>query len=181
MKLAVAVLSSILLACSVTTASPVKPSIGGLDPLPRNVKYLLEKYAEIQDDRNQQRKMHQLLKSRYDSQREVIMIYEKKLETLKKKPQRKGGDPEHDEKIQKAKLDLEAQYSKFVKLRKEFDECESKLGDLVEKEWETDQQIVSLVFGTPLNVATVAHQASLIKETPSAKNYLEKIIKKQES
>ncbi|EGF79611.1 expressed protein [Batrachochytrium dendrobatidis JAM81] len=208
MKLAVAVLSSILLACSVTTANPIDPSattdvetststvipsattstesstsstpnpngigLDGLDPLPGNVKELLEKYAEIDHDRKQQRKICELLKSRYEGQRKVVKRLEKKLETLEKKPQRKGGDPEHDEKIQKAELDLEAQYFEFGKFRKEFVECESKLGDLVEKEWETDQQIVSLVFGATMNVATVAHQASLIKETPSAKNYLEK-------
>ncbi|KAK5668158.1 hypothetical protein QVD99_005197 [Batrachochytrium dendrobatidis] len=87
MKLAVAVLSSILLACSVTTANPVNPSattdvaststsflasngigLDGLDPLPGNVKELLEKYAEIDYDRNQQRKIYWPLKSRYDSQ-----------------------------------------------------------------------------------------------------------------
>ncbi|KAL5036536.1 hypothetical protein BDEG_24493 [Batrachochytrium dendrobatidis JEL423] len=193
MKLAVAVLSSILLAFSVTTASPVKPSkttstesststfipstsgigIGNLDPLPRNVKYLLKEYAEIQDDCDLQRKVHQFLKSQYDSQREVIMIYEKKLETLKKKPRRKGGDPEHDEKIQKIKSNLKAQYSKFIKLDQEIQGCESEFGRLTQKEWKNDHHSVRLVFGTPLNLAKVLDQVSLIRETPSAKKYLE--------
>ncbi|KAJ8326149.1 hypothetical protein QVD99_001359 [Batrachochytrium dendrobatidis] len=77
MKLAVAVLSSILFVCSVTTANPVNPSattdaeaststfipstkgigLGALDDaLPDNVKHLLDKYAEIENDRNQQKK-----------------------------------------------------------------------------------------------------------------------------
>ncbi|KAJ8322495.1 hypothetical protein O5D80_000062 [Batrachochytrium dendrobatidis] len=76
MKFSIAVLSSILAVCSVTVANPVKPSattntehrisavipstngigIDNLDPLPDSVKHLLDKYAEIEDGRNQQKK-----------------------------------------------------------------------------------------------------------------------------
>ncbi|KAK5671278.1 hypothetical protein QVD99_002308 [Batrachochytrium dendrobatidis] len=170
MKLAVTVLSSILLAFSVTTASPVNPTattdvetststvipsattstesstsstpipsgigLDGLDPLPGNVKYLLKEYAEIQDDCDLQRKVHQFLKSQYDIQRE-------------------------------------AQYSKFIKLDQEIQGCESEFGRLTQKEWKNDHHSVRLVFGTPLNLAKVLDQVSLIRETPSAKKYLE--------
>ncbi|KAK6097516.1 hypothetical protein MT418_001621 [Batrachochytrium dendrobatidis] len=179
MKLAVAVLSSILFAFSVTTASPVNPSkttstesrisptpsssgigIGNLDPLPNSIKHLLDTYAEIQDDRDLQNKMHRFLKSQYDIQRKVITVYEKNLETLEKKPRRKGDSSKHNDKIRKTKLDFEIQKSKFIKLRKEFEECESKLGDLAQKEWENDKH-------------TVFDQVSLIRGTPSARKYLE--------
>ncbi|KAJ8323610.1 hypothetical protein O5D80_007502 [Batrachochytrium dendrobatidis] len=192
MKLAVAVLSSILFAFSVTTASPVNPSkttstesrisptpsssgigIGNLDPLPNSIKHLLDTYAEIQDDRDLQNKMHRFLKSQYDIQRKVITVYEKNLETLEKKPRRKGDSSKHNDKIRKTKLDFEIQKSKFIKLRKEFEECESKLGDLAQKEWENDKHSVRLVFGTPLNLAAVFDQVSLIRGTPSARKYLE--------
>ncbi|KAK6092250.1 hypothetical protein MT418_007486 [Batrachochytrium dendrobatidis] len=208
MKLAVAVLSSILLAFSVTTANPVKPSattdvetntstvipskttstesststfipsssgigIGNLDPLPRNVKYLLKEYAEIQDDCDLQREVHQLLKSQCDIQRKVITVYEKKLETLKKKPRGKGDNSKHNDKIRKVKLDLEKQKSKFIKLDQEIQGCESEFGRLTQKEWKNDHHSVRLVFGTPLNLAKVFDQVSLIRGTPSAKKYLE--------
>ncbi|EGF80051.1 hypothetical protein BATDEDRAFT_88861 [Batrachochytrium dendrobatidis JAM81] len=208
MKLAVAVLSSILLALSVTTANPVNPSattdvetsistvipsattsteastsstpnpkgigLGALDPLPGNVKELLKEYVKIQDNRNQQRKICWLLQSQSDIQRKVVMGLEKKLETLEKKPQGKGGSSKHNDKIRKAESNLEKQYSKFVKLQRSLYECESEIDDLAQKEWEINQHIASLVFGTTTNVATVDFQTSTIKEMPSVKDYLEK-------
>ncbi|OAJ43817.1 hypothetical protein BDEG_27134 [Batrachochytrium dendrobatidis JEL423] len=168
MKFSIAVLSSILAVCSVTVSNPVDPSestddedgistfipsattstedntftgiptvfkgveynfwidanpdgigLGALDdPLSGNVKHLLDKYAEIQDCRNQQSKIYWPLKSRYDSQYDV---------------------------------------------------------------WETDKKIVRLIFGTPLDVVTVIYKSSLIKETPSVNDYIEKQSLKYES
>ncbi|KAJ8326129.1 hypothetical protein O5D80_005484 [Batrachochytrium dendrobatidis] len=208
MKLAVAVLSSILLALSVTTANPVNPSattdvetststvipsattsteastsstpnpngigLGALDTLPGNVKYLLDTYAEIQDDRDLQSKIYWLLQSQYNSQRKVVKHLKKNLETLKKKPQGKGDSSKHNAKIRKAELNFEDQYSKFDELQKSLYDCQSEIGDLAQKKCETDKQIVILVVGTPRSLAEVAHQASLIKEMPPVKDYLEK-------
>ncbi|EGF78060.1 hypothetical protein BATDEDRAFT_91176 [Batrachochytrium dendrobatidis JAM81] len=191
MKLAVAVLSSILLVCSVTTANPVNPSattdtgaststfipstkgigLGALDDaLPDNVKHLLDKYAEIENDRNQQKKKYWLLKYRYEGQHDVVVGCKKYLKTLGYKSQN-NDDPKHGE-FQKAKLDYEYQLSKLDELLKSLDECESEFGRLAEKKWEIDKQIVGLVFGTPLDFESVLHQASLIKKTPSVKKYL---------
>ncbi|KAK6096286.1 hypothetical protein MT418_004135 [Batrachochytrium dendrobatidis] len=200
MKLAVAVLSSILLACSVTTASPVNPSaakntgastsadtsstngigIDNLSPIPDEIKYLLKKHILIQDARNQQEKMYGPLKSRYDSRYQVLMGVKKDLENLKSEAQKGNGNPKYG-KTEKTKPDLEAQDSKFGKLRKSLDDCQSEITRLVEKEWENDKRIVSFVFGTPLNLASVAHQASLIKERPSVKDYFEKQLLKYKS
>ncbi|KAJ8325424.1 hypothetical protein O5D80_006360 [Batrachochytrium dendrobatidis] len=216
MKLAVAVLSLILLACSVTIANPIDPSattstessistvipsattstkaststfisstkgigIDGLDPLPGNVKHLLDKYVEIKDGRNQQEKIYFPLKSRYDSQCEVVINLKGKIEVLEHQSRRNGGSSKHDDIVQKAKLDLEHQRSKFAELQKDLEECESEIGRLVEKEWKTDKQIVGFVFGTPVNIAAVPHQALIIKETPSVKDYLEQQSSKYES
>ncbi|KAK6091073.1 hypothetical protein MT418_008366 [Batrachochytrium dendrobatidis] len=193
MKLAVAVLSSILLACSVTTANPVDPSestddedgistfipsattdteyslwivpnpdgigLGALDdPLPDNFKNLLDKYAEIQDARNQQSKIYWPLESRYDSQYDVLMGYEKDLEILKYQSQKGNGNPKYGD-IEKTKLDLEDQRSKLVKLRKSFDECQSEIGRLAEKS------------GKSMNGL----------ERPFVKNYIEQQSSKYES
>ncbi|KAJ8325393.1 hypothetical protein O5D80_006329 [Batrachochytrium dendrobatidis] len=201
MKLAVAVLSSILLACSVTIANPIDPSattstesststfipsakgigISGLDPLPGNVKHLLDKYVEIKDGRNQQEKIYCPLKSRYDSQCEVVINLKGKIEVLEYQSRRNGGSSKHNDIIQKAKLDLEHQRSKFAKFRKDLEACQSEIGRLVEKEWKTDKRIVGLVFGTPVNIAAVPHQTFLIKEAPSVKDYLEQQLLKYES
>ncbi|KAK5668103.1 hypothetical protein QVD99_005143 [Batrachochytrium dendrobatidis] len=97
MKLAVAVLSSILLACSVTIANPIDPSattsteaitsptpnpngigISGLDPLSDSVKDLLDKYIELEDDRNEQGKKCKLLQSEYDSQIMLVWAWEQR-------------------------------------------------------------------------------------------------------
>ncbi|KAK5672263.1 hypothetical protein QVD99_001367 [Batrachochytrium dendrobatidis] len=192
MKLAVAVLSSILFVCSVTTANPVNPSatkntgaststfipsengigLGALDPLPDNVKHLLDKYVEIQYARNQQKKIYWPLKSRHDSQYDVVMGVEKDLKILKYLSQ-DGDSPKYGE-IQKTKLDHEKQQSKLDKILKSFDECQSKIGLIVEKKSETDKQIVRLILGTPLDLALFNYQALLIRGTPSVKDYIEK-------
>ncbi|KAK6097890.1 hypothetical protein MT418_001979 [Batrachochytrium dendrobatidis] len=175
MKLAVAVLSSILLVCSVTTANPVNPSaakntgaststfipsengigIDNLSPLPGNVKHLLDKYAEIEDGRNQQRKIYWPLKSRYDSQYDVLMGVEKDLKVLKYLSQDNDSLKYYIE-IRKTKLDHEKQLSKLDKIRKSFDECQFKIGLLVEKS------------GKPIKRL----------ETPSVKDYIEQQLLK---
>ncbi|KAK6096857.1 hypothetical protein MT418_002513 [Batrachochytrium dendrobatidis] len=180
MKLAVAVLSSILLVCSATTANPVNPSattdaeaststvipsengigLGALDdPLPGNVKHLLDKYAEIEDGRNQQRKIYWPLKSRYDSQYDVLMGVKKDLKVLEYLSQDDDSLKYYIE-IRKTKLDHEKQLSKLDKIRKSFDECQFKIGLLVEK---------------------IIYKSSLIKETPSVKDYIEQQSLKYES
>ncbi|KAK5671279.1 hypothetical protein QVD99_002309 [Batrachochytrium dendrobatidis] len=144
------------------------------DSLPDSVKYLLNKYAEIQNNRDRQSKKYGPLEARCDSQYEVVMGCKKKLETLKKKPRGKGDSSKHNDKIRKAELDLEKQRSKLAKFRKEFEECQSEIGYLVERKWETDKQIASIVFGAPMDVVTIIRQAYLIKEMPSVKDYLER-------
>ncbi|KAJ8323133.1 hypothetical protein O5D80_008191 [Batrachochytrium dendrobatidis] len=83
--------------------------------------------------------------------------------------------------FQKAKLDYEYQLSKLDKIRKSFDECQFKIGRIVEKKSETDQQIVSLILGTPLDLISVKYQALLIRGTHSVKDYLEQQSSKYES
>ncbi|OAJ45478.1 hypothetical protein BDEG_28686 [Batrachochytrium dendrobatidis JEL423] len=62
--------------------------------------------------------------------------------------------------IRKTKLDHEKQLSKLDKIRKSFDECQFKIGLLVEK---------------------IIYKSSLIKETPSVNDYIEKQSLKYES
>ncbi|EGF82284.1 hypothetical protein BATDEDRAFT_22617 [Batrachochytrium dendrobatidis JAM81] len=83
--------------------------------------------------------------------------------------------------IRKTKLDHEKQLSKLDKIRKSFYECQSEIGRIVEKKSETDKKIVRLIFGTPLDVVIVIYKSSLIKETPSVKDYLEQQSSKYES
>ncbi|KAL5040692.1 hypothetical protein RTP6_007676 [Batrachochytrium dendrobatidis] len=62
--------------------------------------------------------------------------------------------------IRKTKLDHEKQLSKLDKIRKSFYECQSEIGRLTEK---------------------IIYKSSLIKETPSVKDYLEQQSLKYES
>ncbi|EGF78782.1 hypothetical protein BATDEDRAFT_90522 [Batrachochytrium dendrobatidis JAM81] len=158
-------------------ANPDGIGLGALDdPLSGNVKHLLDKYAEIQDGRNQQSKIYWPLKSRYDSQYDVVLGFKKDLKVLEYLSQDDDSLKYYIE-IRKTKLDHEKQLSKLDKIRKSFDECQFKIGLL----WETDKKIVRLIFGTPLDVVTVIYKSSLIKETPSVNDYIEKQSLKYES
>ncbi|KAL5040496.1 hypothetical protein RTP6_007495 [Batrachochytrium dendrobatidis] len=153
-------------------ANPDGIGLGALDPLPDNVKHLLDKYVELQYARNQQEKIYWPLKSRHDSQYDVVLGVEKDLKILKYLSQ-DGDSPKYGD-IEKTKLDLERQDFKFAKLVKSFDECQSKIGRIVEKKSETDERIVRLVLGTPLDLALFNYQALLIRGMPSVNDYIEK-------
>ncbi|KAJ8322496.1 hypothetical protein O5D80_000063 [Batrachochytrium dendrobatidis] len=108
------------------------------------------------------------------------MGYEKDLKVLEYLSQDDDGLKYYIE-IRKTKLDHEKQLSKLDKIRKSFDECQFKIGLLVEKKWETDKKIVRLIFGTTMDIVTVIYKSSLIKETPSVNDYIEKQSLKYES
>ncbi|EGF81691.1 hypothetical protein BATDEDRAFT_23219 [Batrachochytrium dendrobatidis JAM81] len=145
MKLAVAVLSSILLACSVTIANPVDPSattstesitspthnpngigLGGLDPIPNIIKDLLKEYIELEHGRDEQEKLYGSLKPQYDHQHKLVKRLKKKIQVLGYISQASGDGPEYNGEIRKNKLDFEIQKSKLANLKKSLQGCESK-------------------------------------------------------
>ncbi|OAJ43892.1 hypothetical protein BDEG_27205 [Batrachochytrium dendrobatidis JEL423] len=174
MKLAVAVLSSILAVCSVTVANPVDPS------------------ESIDDEDGISTFIPSATTSTEDNTFTVIPTVFKGVEYnfwIDANPDGIGlgalDDPIPDDdslkyyiEIRKTKLDHEKQLSKLDKIRKSFYECQSEIGRLTEKKWETDQHIVSLVFGTPLDLAEVPHQTFLIRGTHSVKDYIEQQLLK---
>ncbi|OAJ39323.1 hypothetical protein BDEG_23181 [Batrachochytrium dendrobatidis JEL423] len=177
MKLAVAVLSSILAVCSVTVANPVDPS------------------ESIDDEDGISTFIPSATTSTEDNTFTVIPTVFKGVEYnfwIDANPDGIGlgalDDPIPDDdslkyyiEIRKTKLDHEKQLSKLDKIRKSFYECQSEIGRIVEKKSETDKKIVRLIFGTPLDVVIVIYKSSLIKETPSVKDYLEQQSSKYES
>ncbi|KAK5670182.1 hypothetical protein QVD99_003329 [Batrachochytrium dendrobatidis] len=179
MKLAVAVLSSILLACSVTIANPIDPSattsteaitsptpnpngigISGLDPLSDSVKDLLDKYIELEDDRNEQGKKCKLLQSEYDNQQKLIADLETKIYT---------------------RLDLEAQKSKLADFGKSRQDCEFKCSGFVAGKSMIEIGLVNLIFGESWNPRSFEQQFFLIATHPSVMSYLGELGNKGQS
>ncbi|EGF79181.1 hypothetical protein BATDEDRAFT_89861 [Batrachochytrium dendrobatidis JAM81] len=162
MKLAVAVLSSILLACSVTIANPVKPSVttdvesstsptpnpngiglGGLDPLPDSIKELLERYKKGKHDLNQQKKYA----TRYNLNMTARLCW----------------------------LDLKAQEFKLRDIRKSRKECDSKCNGIEAAISHIKMSLVDLIFGESSNYELFEQQIDLINKHPSVVEYLDKL------
>ncbi|EGF77669.1 hypothetical protein BATDEDRAFT_27294 [Batrachochytrium dendrobatidis JAM81] len=169
MKLAVIVLSSILLACSVTIANPILPSattstesiispthnpngigLGGLDPIPNIIKDLLKEYIELE---------HAL---------------EKKIQVLGYISQTSGDGPEYNVEIRKNKLDFEIQKSKLANLKKSLQGCESKYSYLTVKVEQINVELVDLIFGESWNPKLFGRKLYDINSNPFIRSYLEK-------
>ncbi|KAJ8322650.1 hypothetical protein O5D80_008617 [Batrachochytrium dendrobatidis] len=194
MKLAVAVLSLILLACSVTTASPVKPSattdvesntfpthnpngigISGLDTLPNIIKDLLKEYVKIDYDRNQQKIPHRFTKHQYIDQQNLVKLLGRKIKVLEYKLRKNGGSPEYDGEIQKAKFDLEIQKSKLADLRRRYHECEFRYNYFKIRLQAINEQLVKFVFGRTWNSGSFDQKLVSIGSHPSVMEYLEEL------
>ncbi|OAJ32845.1 hypothetical protein BDEG_28722 [Batrachochytrium dendrobatidis JEL423] len=163
MKLAVIVLSSILLACSVTIANPILPSattstesiispthnpngigLGGLDPIPNIIKDLLKEYIELEHGRDEQEKLYGSLKPQYDHQHKLN------------------------------KLDFEIQKSKLANLKKSLQGCESKYSYLTVKVEQINVELVDLIFGESWNPKLFGRKLYDINSNPFIRSYLEK-------
>ena len=101
MKLTVAVLTSLLVACSVTTANPILPSattstessslpapngngigLQGLDSLPAEVESLLEKYSKKRGKYSIQLELCKSIESQLTEQQRLVTLLEKELSLI---------------------------------------------------------------------------------------------------
>ncbi|EGF78961.1 hypothetical protein BATDEDRAFT_26406 [Batrachochytrium dendrobatidis JAM81] len=198
MKLAVAVLSSILFACSVTIANPILPSettstesitsptpnpngigLDGLNPLPDSIKNLLDKYVEIQDGFEEQEKICDSLKPQYDSQTMLVTNLETKIQDLEEKSQDDDSLKYYIE-IRKTKIDLEAQKSKLEYLKKRYSECVLKKNDLKFGMNRVEIRLVESVFGT-WNYRSLNQKIASIGTYPSVMRYFGELASKGQS
>ncbi|EGF79831.1 hypothetical protein BATDEDRAFT_25255 [Batrachochytrium dendrobatidis JAM81] len=189
MKLLIAVLSSILLACSVTIANPILPSettstksstsptpnpngigLGGLNPLPDIIKEFLKEYAEIQYGFEEQEKICDSLKSEYDSQTMLVTDLETKIQDLEEKSQTSGDGPEYNGKIQKTKIDLEAQKAKLEDLGSRYSECVFEKNNIKFGMNRVEIKLVESVFGI-WDPRSFNQKITLIGKHPSARGY----------
>ncbi|OAJ45448.1 hypothetical protein BDEG_28588 [Batrachochytrium dendrobatidis JEL423] len=192
MKLAVAVLSSILFACSVTIANPIDPSattstesntspthnpngigLGGLNPLPNIIKDLLEKHLKLNHNRNHYGRICNSLKSEYEDQKKLVMNLGRKIQVLKHKAQGNSGGPKYDDEIQETKVDLKAQKAKLADLGKDYHECESECNSISFELELVEIDLVELVFGGPWDPKSFGQQLSLIGKHPSVMEYFD--------
>ncbi|KAK5667193.1 hypothetical protein QVD99_006401 [Batrachochytrium dendrobatidis] len=132
MKLAVAVLSSILLALSVTTANPVNPS--ATTDVETSISTVIPSAttsteASTSSTPNPNSMSLGTLDPFQISIKELLNTTRKKKIREKSKiamNARNSGGPEYDDEIQETKFDLEAQKAKLADLGKDYHECESK-------------------------------------------------------
>ncbi|KAK5670064.1 hypothetical protein QVD99_003468 [Batrachochytrium dendrobatidis] len=167
MKLAVAVLSSILLACSVTIANPIDPSattstesstsptpdpngigLGSLDPLPNIIKDFLKEYIELEHGRDEQEKLYGSLKPQYDHQHKLNIML----------------------KFERISLILK---SKLANLKKSLQGCESKYSYLTVKVEQINVKLVDLIFGESWNSKLFGRKLYDINSNPLIRSYLE--------
>ncbi|OAJ39343.1 hypothetical protein BDEG_23199 [Batrachochytrium dendrobatidis JEL423] len=149
MKLPIAVLTSILFACSFTTANPIHPSsttsaesrtltaanaqvtsLVDFSKLSRSAKNSIKKYAKIKQDYEKTEKMYGLAKvTEADHEKLVSELTEKYL-LLKQKSQAMNDNSRYENKLNKAKLELEAQNKILLELEEKCTSLSCKLLDL---------------------------------------------------
>ncbi|EGF80592.1 hypothetical protein BATDEDRAFT_24337 [Batrachochytrium dendrobatidis JAM81] len=200
MKLAVAVLSSILFACSVTIANPVKPSettstksstsptpnpkgigLGGLDPLPDIIKELLDKHLKLGHDLNQQGKICDPLQSEYENQQKLIKDLEKRIRLLEFISQTSGDNQKYYGEIQETKLNLEAQRSKLFDFGSRYYECQLKTCYIELDLSLIKIELVDIIFGGPWDSKSTDRKLFLIGTYPSVMRYFGELGNKGQS
>ncbi|KAK5672306.1 hypothetical protein QVD99_001410 [Batrachochytrium dendrobatidis] len=191
MKLAVAVLSSILLACSVTTANPVNPSattdvetststvipsattdveaITSPTPNPNGIglgglDQLPSSIKELLDK-------HLKLSHARDEQKKVC-------DPLKPES---GGSPKYDGEIQKTKADLEAQKVKLKDIRSRYYECQLKTCYIELDLSLIKIELVECVFGETWDPESTERKLLLIGQHPSVMRYFGELGNKGQS
>ncbi|KAJ8328652.1 hypothetical protein O5D80_002641 [Batrachochytrium dendrobatidis] len=200
MKLAVAVLSSILFACSVTIANPIDPSettstesstsptpnpngigLDGLNPLPNIIKDLLNKYIELEHGRDEQEKLYGSLKPQYDHQHKLVKDLEKRIRLLEFISQTSGDNQKYYGEIQETKLNLEAQRSKLFDFGSRYYECQLKTCYIELDLSLIKIELVECVFGGPWDSKSTDRKLFLIGTYPSVMRYFGELGNKGQS
>ncbi|OAJ40785.1 hypothetical protein BDEG_24486 [Batrachochytrium dendrobatidis JEL423] len=183
MKLAVTVLSSILFACSVTTAIPVNPSATtsaeastltvtpsaqttpsiDFSNLPGGDMNLIRKYAQTKKSRDDVEKMDGLIRLEKLAQEELVEQLGKEIQELLRKCQSSEGHSKYGKKLNELEQKLEQE-------RKTLDELATKLltSDYSTFNWRLGKiksQLLERLFGTNLRQPT-SHYIRFLESDP---------------
>ncbi|EGF82512.1 hypothetical protein BATDEDRAFT_23073 [Batrachochytrium dendrobatidis JAM81] len=194
MRFAVTILSSILLACSVTIANPVHPSattsiiygplstpntnaIGsaGPDLLSDDIKSLLLEYAEKKYNHDKQARKCELINLQYSEQRGLVKYLGEKVDSfrleLQKNPEH-SNYPHSDVRMTTLKQKFGGEYCILVKLENKEKRCRFD-SDYLKYELElVIIKLVARIFG-PFNSEPLDEQLSRVLSYPLISTYLE--------
>ncbi|KAK6096879.1 hypothetical protein MT418_002530 [Batrachochytrium dendrobatidis] len=196
MKLAVAVLSSILLACSVTIANPIDPS-ATTDVETSTSTVIPSATTDVEASTSSTPNPNGIGLGALDyplpdSIKELLEKYEKKgkiamnkkkvkIYILKHKYQGNGGSSEYDNEIQETKSNLETQKAKLADLGKDYHECVLEKNSLEFEMSRIEVKLVECVFGEPWDPKSFDQQLSLIDKHPSVRGYFSELRGKGQS
>ncbi|KAJ8330538.1 hypothetical protein O5D80_001516 [Batrachochytrium dendrobatidis] len=230
MKLSIAVLASVLVACSVTTANPILPSLTtnaeyststgipssttnaeyststdipsstastefspsptpnesgiglhGLVLLSVKVKDMLDEYLKKRNNYSKQKESCDLIGSRFLEQQKLVKNLEKKVRNFKLRLESSDGSPRHgrNSKMEGREVNLESQYSKYLKLERQKEKCDLESGRLKDELELIKILFVELVFGGPYDLDSFEDQFLLILSHPTVDYYLENSCDKE--
>ncbi|EGF76025.1 hypothetical protein BATDEDRAFT_27249 [Batrachochytrium dendrobatidis JAM81] len=194
MKLPTAVLSSILLICSVTIAKPILPTettdtvynpsatpnpnsidLGSLDSLSADMKNLLKEYSKVHNDYNRKKKECELIDLEHSNLRSTKSHLEKKISNLKRKMltnKFKLKSNNGNDRMKELEQKLEKEESDFAFLQRKKNRCKFELSRF---DYDLELIIISLVefvFKEPFTAQTLDGQLLRILSHPIVKQYL---------
>ncbi|KAL5032681.1 hypothetical protein BDEG_20765 [Batrachochytrium dendrobatidis JEL423] len=199
MKLLIAILSSILLTCSVTVANPTIPTAttsteyststvlpsattdAASSPLASSVapsnkaKALLKSYIQTQQTHDEAKRKHALLETRYGVEIDLITELEEILEDFERKYRKSKQGSNHNNKLLKARFDCEFQSSKLIGLTRELSESEYGIAELSWKLYLIAKELVALVFGEILDKCLINERMSYILSSPIVVKQIAKV------
>ncbi|KAK5665563.1 hypothetical protein QVD99_007909 [Batrachochytrium dendrobatidis] len=194
MKLAVTVLSSILLACSVTTANPVNPSATtSTDASTSTVsslgngyffyksifsvgnKCLIKKYLQKKETHERARRVYDLLKKETEVQEKRVAMLNERYHKLIQKSKQGNGNLGYKDSLEKFQLELEKQSHKLDKLKDKHLKHSALCDKLFSKLWNVQSAIVHTFFKETPNIPTVATRIRLLESNPEIAAYISKL------
>ncbi|KAJ8330062.1 hypothetical protein O5D80_001639 [Batrachochytrium dendrobatidis] len=194
MKLPIAVLSSILLVCSVTIAKPIHPStttdtvynpssasntngasLRSLVLPPVDMKSLLKEYSKVHNDYNRKKKECELIDLEHSNLRSTKSHLEKKISNLERKTltnKLKLKSNNGNDRMKELEQKLEKEESDFGFLQRKKNRCKFELSRFDYDLELIKISLVEFVSEEPFNVQTFDGQLLRILSHPVVKQYL---------
>ncbi|KAJ8330067.1 hypothetical protein O5D80_001644 [Batrachochytrium dendrobatidis] len=196
MKLPIAVLSSILLVCSVTIAKPIRPSkakstqsnpsttpntngvdLGSLVSLSDNIKELLKKIVKKQHSYNQQKITCEEIEIKSYKQQKEVKLQEIKVVKSKNALLKSNGNGDDDDnlnaKLQEIERNLQSGSSILVKLEKSEKECNNYCDRLLRELNLLREELLKYFFGGLWDSRPLDELLSHIDSNPVVREYLQ--------
>ncbi|EGF84275.1 hypothetical protein BATDEDRAFT_22174 [Batrachochytrium dendrobatidis JAM81] len=169
MKLAVTVLASILLACSVTTATPANPSafVVDISRLSEVDARLIEGHLETDRKRQEMRKVCVLAKSKELDQKILVAWLNKKHFRLLHKLLKNKNDPTYQKKLQNSRLELKEAREKLEGLEEKREKLEHDFFVFRLSLYSIRENIARRLFGYGMDLASFYSCVEFLKFNPS--------------